>query len=94
MTLNIVFSISPDILSRVDNLMATLADFTAKLDSIDAKTADVNTKISEVAAEIVALKDKIAAGGMSVDEEAQVVDRLTSHEGALEAAKAALDASK
>lgn len=75
-----VFTISPELLSRVDKLMATLADFTAKLDGIDAKVA-------EIAAEIAELKAKVDVGGMTADEEKVVLDRLDTLTGALEAAK-------
>lgn len=79
---NVVHSFDPTTLSLLENFMATLADFTAPL-------ADMTAKVDTIVTEIQALKDKIAAGGLTADEEQQVLDQLTALSGKISDAAAA-----
>lgn len=80
MTLNVILDLGPVLTSLGSKIVAALTDFTTKLDALDAK-------VSEIAAEIQGLKDQLAQGGLSADEEAQVLARLDTLTTALDAAK-------
>lgn len=58
--------------TTLENIMATAAEFKATLAEIDAET-------TRIANAIQVLIDKIAVGGMSADEEAEVQAELTGH---------------
>lgn len=81
MTLNVVFSLSPPLQRLLEkSIVATLADFTVKLDKIEADIAAHNASdavvVTALNAEIADLKAKLAAGGLTADEEAVVLARL------------------
>ena len=81
--MNSTFTISfdtADLISLWRQTVATLADFTAKLDSLDSKVTDI-------AKEIADLKAQLANGGLTPDEEAQVMARLDTLSSSLDAAK-------
>lgn len=80
MTLNIVFDVGPNLSANWSKLMATLADFTVKLDAIQATVDAVKQEISD-------LKAQIAAGGLTADEEAQVLAQLDTLQANLQAAE-------
>lgn len=80
MTLNIVFDIGPVLQVLGAKIMATLADFNAKLDALQASIDAVKTEIAN-------LKAQIAAGGLSADEEAQVLARIDTLQTNLNAAQ-------
>jgi ABC-type transporter Mla subunit MlaD len=65
-------------LQRKVSTMATKADF-------DGLVVAVNTATNNIAARIAALEAKIAAGGLTADEEANVLSELGSVRTALEA---------
>ena len=72
--------------------MVTLADFNASLDNIDASIADINVDNADAVALIAQLRDQIAAGGLTADEEAGLLARITAAEAAIAAAEAGTDA--
>lgn len=80
MTLNIVLDVSPNLRSLLEKLMATLADFAAKLDKIESDLAAHEAHDASVVdglnKQIAALQAQLSAGGLTADEEAQVLARL------------------
>ena len=71
MTLTIVFDVSSNLASRLEKYMATLADFQAAI-------TKVSTDIDTVLQQIADLKAQLAAGGLSPDEEAQVLASINA----------------
>jgi len=77
---------------KLGEAMVTLADFNASLDNIDASIADINVDNADAVALIAQLRDQIAAGGLTADEEAGLLARITAAEAAIAAAEAGTDA--
>jgi len=71
MTLNIVFDVSSTLASLLEKYMATLADFQTAI-------AKVSTDIDTILQQIADLKAQLAAGGLSPDEEAQVLASINA----------------
>lgn len=80
MTISFVIEFGPATLALGAQILATLQDFTTKLDAIQ-------TTIDAVKTEIASLKAQLAAGGLTADEEAQVLARLDTLETNLQAAQ-------
>ena len=86
-TLNLTLEIGSNLADTIrsvfsldrDQIMATLAEFLDKLDA-------ASIKITNIAAELAALKEQIANGGMTADEEAQVLAKVDALNAALDAA--------
>jgi len=86
-TLNLTLEIGSNLADTIrsvfssdkDQIMATLAEFMDKLDA-------AGIKISNIATELAALKEQIANGGMTADEEAQVLAKVDALNAALDAA--------
>ena len=76
---------------KVGQTLATLAEFNTALDNIDASIADINQDNADAVALIADLRDQIAAGGLTADEEAALLARITSAEAAIAAAEAGTD---
>jgi len=69
MYLTIVLDISPTFATLLEKIMATLADFTTKLDKLNADADAILKAVAD-------LKAQLAAGGLTADEEAQVLSQL------------------
>ena len=86
-TLNLTLEIGSNLADTIrsvfsldrDQIMATLAEFLDKLDA-------AGIKITNIAAELAALKEQIANGGLTADEEAQVLAKVDALNAALDAA--------
>ena len=86
-TLNLTLEIGSNLADTIrsvftpdkDQIMATLAEFLDKLDA-------ASIKITNIATELAALKEQIANGGMTADEEAQVLAKVDALNAALDAA--------
>lgn len=86
-TLNLTLEIGSNLADTIrsvfsldrDQIMATLAEFLDKLDA-------ASIKITNIAAELAALKEQIANGGLTADEEAQVLAKVDALNAALDAA--------
>jgi len=74
---------------KVGQTLATLEEFNT--DNIDASIADINQDNADAVALIADLRDQIAAGGLTADEEAALLARITSAEAAIAAAEAGTD---
>lgn len=76
----ITFEIGSNLFTLGTRLMATLAEFTDKLDALQASVDAIKLEIAD-------LKAQIANGGLTADEEAQVLARLDTLQSNLQAAQ-------
>lgn len=79
-TITLLFDVGPNLLSKWSILMATLADFTTKLDALQVT-------IDAVKQEIADLKAQVASGGLTAEEEQQVLDQIDAKQASLAAAQ-------
>lgn len=62
--------------TNTETIMATQAEVNARIDTINANTSRTAAAVIAVKAILVALREKIATGGMTADEEAALLVRL------------------
>jgi len=73
-------------LARKVDTMPTKSEFDAKIDALNASVDDLSGDVDELQAEVQTLKDQLASGGLSADEETAVMARLDELQARIDAA--------
>jgi len=80
------------LITKGTDIMASLDDFNTQLDGIEASIAATDTDVDDVKALIESLTAQIGTGGLTAEEEAAVLARITAANEALAALEAEVDA--